>query len=237
MSAPRRFNTLNGVSQLTAVGNNLFFSATDDTTGSELWKTDGINTNRVADIRPGPLGSSPYQLTAVGQALFFEAFDDTSGGELWTTDGTTTNRVADLRPGSYSSRLANLTAVGSTLFFVATDGNSGSEVWTSDGTTTRRVADLYSGYLGSIGFFIVPSTIPLPWGTSYSFRPQTVLQVSSSGKQTGSRPVLLPTSTQGTKQARCPIPSRLLAALFSLSPVTSQPAVRSGKQTGWSPVV
>jgi hypothetical protein len=153
MSAPRRFNTLNGVSQLTAVGNNLFFSATDDTTGSELWKTDGINTNRVADIRPGPLGSSPYQLTAVGQALFFEAFDDTSGGELWTTDGTTTNRVADLRPGSYSSRLANLTAVGSTLFFVATDGISGSEVWTSDGTTTRRVADLYSGYLGSIGYF------------------------------------------------------------------------------------
>jgi ELWxxDGT repeat protein len=161
MSAARRISTLVSVSQLTAVGNNLFFSAIDDTTGSELWKTDGINTNRVTDIRPGPLGSFPYQLTAVGQALFFEAYDDSSGRELWTTDGTTTNRVADLRPGSYGSRLEKLTAVGSTLFFVANDGISGSEVWTSDGTTTSRFADLSSPFtitsvptaVGNILFF------------------------------------------------------------------------------------
>jgi ELWxxDGT repeat protein len=39
-----------------AVGNQFFFVASDGSTGSELWKSDGTGsgTMRVADILPGP---------------------------------------------------------------------------------------------------------------------------------------------------------------------------------------
>ena len=115
----------------TAVGDTLFFSATDGSSGYELWKTDGTTagTVRVADIRPGSGSSYPGFSTAVGDTLFFPANDGSSGTELWKTDGTTTTRVADIRPGSGSSYPRYLTAVGDTLFFSANDGSSGYELW------------------------------------------------------------------------------------------------------------
>ncbi|MFN6133321.1 MAG: ELWxxDGT repeat protein, partial [Synechococcaceae cyanobacterium] len=140
-------------SYLTAVGNTLFFSASDFTSGFELWKTDGTTTSRVADIRPGISSSKPRYLTAVGNTLFFTANDGSSGYELWKTDGTTTSRVADISPGAFTSDPRYLTAVGHTLFFSATDDSfgsgSGRELWKTDGTTTSRVADIRPGGFGS----------------------------------------------------------------------------------------
>ena len=72
---------------LTAVGDTLFFSANDGSSGYELWKSDGTaaGTVRVADIRPGIDSSDPRYLTTVGDTLFFSA-DDGSGRELWALD-------------------------------------------------------------------------------------------------------------------------------------------------------
>ena len=146
--------------ELTAVGDSLFFSASDGSSGYELWKSDGTaaGTVLVADISRGPTGSYPSEITGVGNSLFFSAIG--AGGfdlgpadqELWKSDGTEegTVLVADINQdvgyGAYGSNPRELTLVGDTLFFSATgSGNSfSSELWKSDGTEegTVLVADI-----------------------------------------------------------------------------------------------
>src|SRR5262245_39719230 len=92
---------------LTAVGNTLFFSATDGSTGIELYKSDGTGpgTGLLKDIRLGTTSSSPSLLTAVGSTLYFAATDAVSGTELWKSDGTASGTVlvGNLTPGSAST--------------------------------------------------------------------------------------------------------------------------------------
>ena len=106
---------------LTAVGNTLYFRATDGTNGYELWKSDGTasGTVMVKDIYSGSLSSDPAFLTVVGSTLYFQANDGTNGAELWKSDGTEsgTVMVKNIRSGIVGSVPACLTAVGSTLYF------------------------------------------------------------------------------------------------------------------------
>lgn len=75
-------------SNLTAVGDELYFTAETRTTGRELWRTDGTvsGTVRIADIRSGSYGSYPEGLTAVGRNLFFSADNGKNGRELYFLD-------------------------------------------------------------------------------------------------------------------------------------------------------
>src|SRR5262245_8549580 len=62
---------------LTDVNGTLFFTATDGTTGFELWKSDGTAA--------GPVQTkviSPRNLTNVNGTLFFTAHDRANGEEL-----------------------------------------------------------------------------------------------------------------------------------------------------------
>ena len=76
---------------LTNVNGLLFFSAYNrnaadlNSTGRELWKSDGttVGTVLVHDISPGKADSSPAQLTPVGDKLFFTADNGQDGIELW----------------------------------------------------------------------------------------------------------------------------------------------------------
>jgi len=140
---------------LTAVGGTLFFTAADDASGFELWRSNGTaaSTVRVKDIVPGIGDSGPSNLTPLGATLFFAAVDNSNGAELWKTNGTEagTVLVKDILPGSGSSAPANMAVVGSTLFLVANDGNTGRELWKSDGsaTGTTLVRDIHSKTTGS----------------------------------------------------------------------------------------
>ena len=69
----------------TTVGNTLFFSADDGSSGSELWKSDGTaeGTVQVADIYPGTDSSYPIKLTAIGDTCSSQRDDGSSGYELW----------------------------------------------------------------------------------------------------------------------------------------------------------
>jgi len=68
----------------------LYFSASDGTSGTELWKSNGTaeGTVLVKDIYPGtsgasPNSSSPSYLTNVNGLLYFGANNGTNDRELW----------------------------------------------------------------------------------------------------------------------------------------------------------
>ncbi len=143
---------------LTGVGDALYFVASDDPHGQELWKSDGTGagTVMVKDIRPGSNqgGSHSQSLTVVEGTLYFTATDGTHGDELWRSDGTeaVTVMIKDINPGSGLSPFPqSLIRVGGTLYFSADDGTHGYELWKSDGTVagTVMVKDIWPGSEGS----------------------------------------------------------------------------------------
>jgi ELWxxDGT repeat protein len=126
-------NPANLPSSLIAVGNTLYFVAGDAAAGRELWKTDGVTTVRVADIKPGSASSNPSNFTSVGATLYFTADDGTHGVELWKSDALGTSLVRDINPnGTTSSAPGKLTAAGNRLYFLANDGSHGQELWEAD---------------------------------------------------------------------------------------------------------
>jgi ELWxxDGT repeat protein len=109
----------------------LYFSASDGTTGDELWKTDGTEagTVRVTDINPG--GDSFYGgLTEFNNALYFTASDGVNAA-LWRTDGTEagTVRITDIAGGGF-------TVFSNALYFTAGNLDMGEDLWKTDGTET-----------------------------------------------------------------------------------------------------
>ena len=157
------FSSVDGAPNgLTAVDDVLFFSASDDETGTdiELWKSDGTSdgTQIVKDIRPGAESSGIGSLVNVEGVVFFRANDGQHGMELWKSDGTEagTTLVKDIFPTSDSTPLW-LTNVNGTLFFSAKDRSfnvfqdGDVELWRSDGTEegTQRVKDVNTSPKGS----------------------------------------------------------------------------------------
>ena len=66
---------------IAAVGSLVYFSGHDGVHGSELWVTDGTasGTRMVADLRPGPLSSLPYDFASAAGLLYFTAEADDDG--------------------------------------------------------------------------------------------------------------------------------------------------------------
>jgi len=140
-------------SELTAVGNTLYFSGKDYDFGTELWKSDGTNagTMIVREIMTGITSTSPYSLRAIGDTLFFvvDPKDATNldTRQLWKSDGSFdgTTKVVDFnfKPGQPGSTKPDFTVVGPDLYFINTTANGFSEIWVADGITgeTRTVLD------------------------------------------------------------------------------------------------
>lgn len=138
----------------------LYFVASEDSTGPELWMSDGTDAGprRVKDIVPGPAGSMDTPLTgsltaAPGGGVYFVARTG-SGAELWRSDGTEsgTVQVRDLWPGSSGSEPSQLTVAGGQLFFAANDGVHGQEPWRLSGLDAGPVLlrDINVGPNGSV---------------------------------------------------------------------------------------
>ncbi len=158
-SAGGGFGNSSFPTNLTVMGTNIYFKASDGSSGYELWKSDGTSagTVRVADISGGAGSGSPTQLTPMNNVLYFVATDGSTGYELWKYDPSTstTSQVKDIATGANSSWPGSLTAVqtalGWRLFFTADDGTNGREPWVSDGTSagTFMLKNIYPGNLSS----------------------------------------------------------------------------------------
>lgn len=134
--------------RLTRLGDRALFFGWQNSTGQELWSTDGTpeGTAPVVEIRPGAASAIPEgfpspdryllsRLVPLDGAAYFAADDGVHGEELWRTDGTPggTALAADLFPGPYPSVPRELARVGRWLFFSAESPTAGRELWATDG--------------------------------------------------------------------------------------------------------
>lgn len=147
---------LNGVDNLTAMNDLLFFEALDDDFNSRLWRSDGTSAGTYALTGVGSLADVIVAAPAFivhDSILYFAASDSVDGEDLWRSDGTEagTYRVKHIDNGEEGSYPAPLGVMGSHLYFSARDELHGEELWRTDGTAdgTHRVKDINPGSNGS----------------------------------------------------------------------------------------
>ncbi|RLB87788.1 MAG: hypothetical protein DRH10_08615, partial [Deltaproteobacteria bacterium] len=138
---------LSNPSNFTVMGNTLYFTADDGTSGVELWKSDGTSTGTTlaADINSGANSSTPSNLIVLDTTLFFTADDGTNGVELWKYDGSDASLVMDINTGPAGSNPSDLMVLNGLLLFTASTGANGVELWKTDGTTASIVLDIQPG--------------------------------------------------------------------------------------------
>ncbi|MCA9093571.1 MAG: hypothetical protein KDA68_08805 [Planctomycetaceae bacterium] len=127
-----------------------YFTYSRETTGVELWRTDGTQqgTSLVKDIVPGPGSSGPEGLTILKGYLYFFATNSEGDRQLYKTDGTEAGTVvAATLPVSSSG---GAITIGSTIFFAAANNNDW-ELYKTDGSTggTTLVKDIRTGNVSS----------------------------------------------------------------------------------------
>lgn len=153
--ADLRMGTSDGSpSQLTVMGDQLFFTGNNGTNGIELLYLDFNETvHPLTDIRAGGGSSLPRNLTVIDDVLYFSAASSDLNFEPYRTDGTTngTYRLADIQPGGGGSDPRDFTKFGSDIYYSAGDLANGRELYRSDGTENDAtlVTDLLPGLSGS----------------------------------------------------------------------------------------
>lgn len=150
VSVVKRVDWVTLPEHLTALGNVLYFVASDQFDQIQLWRSDGTAAGTQVVKELGELGISHVEtMLEVNGNLFLVAFSDTWGAELWISDGTAagTRLLKDIYPGNIDAKPEQLTRVGKLLFFSADEPNAGRELWKSDGTSagTVLVKDLNPG--------------------------------------------------------------------------------------------
>jgi ELWxxDGT repeat protein len=123
--------------QLTAVGDHLYFTTYSQTSFSQqLWISDGTTTGtrRVEGFEPS---SSVWisSMTALGGRLYFSLDTNGTDSDLWVSDGTLsgTHLVSEVGPGQ-SLTITELTTAGNRLFFAAKGPLGHRQLWVSDGS-------------------------------------------------------------------------------------------------------
>lgn len=139
------------VAELVSTGSHVFFRGHDDSSGSELWISDGTTagTMRVKDIQPGPADSFPAQLTPSHELVFFTISDSLGGKRLWRSDGSVagTLPVTDTVSNQSWPPVEDYISLFGNLLFAGNSAITGTELWVGDGVTghLHQVQDLWPG--------------------------------------------------------------------------------------------
>ena len=120
--------------ELTNLNGRLYFGATDDAHGNELWMVDGngANLDRLGDSRLGSGDGNPSKITDVNGRVFFTALDDDGIEQLFLANELGVGPTQITAFESYPvPDISDLTNVDGQLYFVAKDLNN-RELWTVD---------------------------------------------------------------------------------------------------------
>jgi len=106
---------------LVGIGSTLYFSATNESMGREMWVTNGTpGSTSPIETRPGPSGSNPHLATEAGGAVWFSA-NDGSAIVLYRSSGFTATPT-DAREGY------GMTEYKGKVYFGGFHKNTGSSV-------------------------------------------------------------------------------------------------------------
>ncbi len=137
------------ITEMTAIGDELYFAAEDRRTGVELWRTDGTDsgTSLVADLSPGEGRSYPKSMVPLGEHVLFWADGAEEGCGLWRTDGTpegtelvSGTEALGLRPRDGLCPYPDTAMrMGDGVVLSFDTGSRFHQVWRSDGTAPGTV--------------------------------------------------------------------------------------------------
>lgn len=124
------------------LNNKMYFFAREDSSGYDLWQTDGTiaNTKKIVELNSFALGTKDYFFESNGE-LFFVLDDhneNTIGSELYKYNETTNTvtLVNDFNPFNSNTSLihiGDITNFDNKLFFSANNGTS-AKLYVTDGT-------------------------------------------------------------------------------------------------------
>lgn len=133
---------------LSTTPNGFFFQAYLDSTGTELWFSDGTpqGTHLVREFIPGPNGSyiSP-NVFVDGNDIWFSTFNKFSEYEIWKSDGTYNGTVKISNTTQPFETLYNqIIRHKDKIYLAMADSSHGMELWVSDGTAagTKLIKDI-----------------------------------------------------------------------------------------------
>ncbi|MEZ5966145.1 MAG: hypothetical protein R3F56_20075 [Planctomycetota bacterium] len=147
------------VREIVATGDGrLFFYASNDVVGPELWVSDGTAAGTyVLDILPGPLGLAPQGLSPARSRVYFY----TPRNEVVVSDGTVAGTVV-LHDRAGTPQSSPLALSDTRALCVVAEPATGREPWVTDGTVagtsllidlepTVADADSSPQHLGTVG--------------------------------------------------------------------------------------
>ncbi len=193
MADGSNFTSTGEFTEMKSTGTQIYFNASDSSGGQELWKTDGTpaGTSRVADLRPGVVGSIPSELTNVNGTLFFRGNDGVSGMELW--------KISQLVPPTTGPTVNGPVPVVSqqrpTISWTAVETADRYEVWIKNQSTNtnpfRVVTVQTNEYLPDVDFGIGRFNVWVragnesgwgPWSSQYNFQINTQVTAIDPGR-------------------------------------------------------
>ncbi len=132
------------ISKILPTDKAIFMEFESDSTGRELYATDGTagNIKLVKDIYAGTKHSTIDKMTAHNGMLYFVADDSTHGKELWKSDGTTSGTVLvkDFATGTATSSINYINSFNNELYFTAKNPSDGkNNVFKTNGSDTSFV--------------------------------------------------------------------------------------------------
>lgn len=113
----------------------LYFQATDNVNGIELWLTDGTaaGTQMLKDINTGSRNSTPNYFAVYNDRMYFTSSDGTNGKELWVTNGQADSIYKIAPPIAPNANPLGtsywFSEMNGALYFPANYNSAGLELW------------------------------------------------------------------------------------------------------------